>query len=168
MDSLLYIIVVYPILFILPAYAANGAPVVFGGGIPIDMNKKFNKKPIFGKHKTVKGLVSGISSGIIVGAIESAMPGLGFMLYIGIAQSFGTHFGDLLGSFIKRQQGSKEGHKAELLDQYLFLIFAFIFSMPLGNTPAIYGIVFIFLLTWLMHRFTNKVAYRLRLKDVPW
>lgn len=168
MDNLLYIIVVYPILFILPAYAANGAPVILGGGTPIDLNRKFNKKPIFGKHKTIKGLISGIASGILMGFIESTAPGFGFMLYIGIAQALGTHFGDLLGSFIKRQQGSKEGHKAELLDQYLFLIFAFIFSIPFGNAPVIYGVIFIFLFTWLMHRLTNKIAYKLRLKDVPW
>ena len=62
MINWLYTVIIYPIIFILPAYAANGAPVIFGCGIPIDLNKKFRGKPIFGKHKTIKGLISGICS----------------------------------------------------------------------------------------------------------
>jgi CDP-diglyceride synthetase len=35
--------------FILPAYAANASPVVFGGGKPIDGGRKFfDGRPIFG------------------------------------------------------------------------------------------------------------------------
>lgn len=164
----LYIFVIYPIIFIFPAYVANAAPVIFGGGMPLDFGRRLGKKRIFGNHKTVKGLVSGISSGIIVAFAESLFPGYGFMLAVGTAQSFGTHVGDLLGSFIKRQKGYKEGQKSAIMDQYLFLAMALLFSIPFQNLPNIYGIVFLFVLTGIMHPLTNFIAHAFRLKEVPW
>jgi len=172
MSNPLYLILIYPIIFILPAYVANGAPVIFGRGnpTPIDLNRKFRNRPIFGRHKTIRGLVGGIACGIFIGFIESQVPGFSFMFAVGILQSLGTHFGDLLGSFIKRQRGMKEGQKAELFDQYLFLIFALLFCLPIAlpEFPVIYGIIFIFIFTWIMHRLTNIGAYLLKIKDVPW
>lgn len=168
MYSLIYLLVLYPIFFIFPAYCANGAPVIFGGGMPLDFGKKFGGRPIFGKHKTIKGLVAGISSGMIIGFIESLVPGYSFMLAVGAVLGAGAMLGDLTGSFIKRQRGMKEGSKAGILDQYLFLVFAFAFSVPLGNLPIWQGIVFIFILTGVLHKLTNMAAHRLRIKKVPW
>ncbi len=76
MNSLLYLLVLYPIFYIFPAYCANGAPVVFGGKWPIDFGKTLGGKPIFGKHKTITGALSGICSGIIIGFAESLVKGL--------------------------------------------------------------------------------------------
>ncbi len=164
--QLIYTIIIFPIIYIFPAYVANGAPVIFGGGKPIDFGKTFRGKPIFGKHKTIRGFVFGILSGIIIGALESlAFP---YMLIIGIALSFGTLFGDMLGSFIKRQLGHKEGKDIFLMDQYLFLIVALIFAVPFGNMPSIFGIIFIFILTGVLHKGTNLIAHKAKLKDVPW
>ncbi|MDE1768172.1 MAG: CDP-2,3-bis-(O-geranylgeranyl)-sn-glycerol synthase [Candidatus Micrarchaeota archaeon] len=169
MDSnLLYMLILYPIFFIFPAYCANGAPVVFGGGKPLDFGVKFRGKPLLGKHKTIKGLISGLSSGIIIGFAQSLVPGYSFMLVIGAVQGIGAMAGDLVGSFIKRRQGMKEGSKAGLMDQYLFLVFAFLFSIPFGNLPSTYGIIVIFLLTGILHKLTNTIAHRWRIKDVPW
>ncbi|MDE1847254.1 MAG: CDP-archaeol synthase, partial [Candidatus Micrarchaeota archaeon] len=56
----LYDLVIYPILFILPAYVANGAPVLFGGGRPIDGGAKLWGGYIFGPNQTVRGLISGL------------------------------------------------------------------------------------------------------------
>ncbi|MEM0201413.1 MAG: CDP-2,3-bis-(O-geranylgeranyl)-sn-glycerol synthase [Candidatus Micrarchaeaceae archaeon] len=164
--QILYSVILFPLLYIFPAYVANGSPVIFGGGTPIDFGKKFRGKPIFGKHKTIRGFVFGIASGIIIGAVESlAFP---YMLVIGIALSFGTLFGDMLGSFIKRQLGHKEGKDVFLMDQYLFLIVALLFAYPLGNTPTIYGIIFIVILTGVLHKVTNLLAHKAKLKEVPW
>ena len=53
--------VVHALLFIFPAYCANAAPVIFGGGFPIDGGKTFlDGKPIFGSHKTFRGFLSGL------------------------------------------------------------------------------------------------------------
>ncbi len=168
MASLLYLVFIYPIIFILPAYFANAAPVIFGGGMPLDLNRKFRRKPIFGRHKTIKGLVAGISAGILVGFAESLVPGFSFMLAVGVLESLGANFGDLLGSFIKRRIGAEEGTSIKLLDRYLFLVFAITFAFPLGYSPSIPGIVFLFILTWLMHGITNAFAYKIKLKSVPW
>jgi len=44
--------------YIFPAYCANGAPVLFGGGRPIDGGKKLGDgKPIFGSHKTIRNSI---------------------------------------------------------------------------------------------------------------
>ena len=46
--------------FIFPAYCANAAPVIFGGGKPMDFGKKFfDGKPFLGAHKTFRGFLAG-------------------------------------------------------------------------------------------------------------
>jgi CDP-2,3-bis-(O-geranylgeranyl)-sn-glycerol synthase len=166
MMNLVYAAFVYPILYILPAYVANGAPVIFGGGKPLDMGKKFRGKRIFGDHKTVRGLVAGLVSGIAIGSIESLF--IPYMLLVGVLLSIGAHAGDLLGSFVKRQVGIKEGGRLPVLDQYLFFVFAILFAWPLGHLPSGWGILFLVVLTGLLHISTNFGAYKLRLKKVPW
>lgn len=162
----IYAIIIYPILYILPAYVANGAPVIFGGGKPLDLGRKFRGKRIFGDHKTIRGLLAGVASGIIIAGVESIF--LPFMLLVGVALSLGTHIGDLFGSFVKRQLGMKEGEKLPVLDQYLFFVFALLVALPLGHLPTVWGIIFLVVLTGLLHVATNLGAYKLKLKSVPW
>ena len=166
MPDFYYQLIIYPLIYVFPAYVANGAPVIFGGGLPIDLNKKISGKPIFGSHKTIRGLVAGLLAGFILAYFESIF--IPYMLVVGILLSIGTHFGDLLGSLIKRRIGTREGVSMPFLDQYLFLLFAFIFSFPLGNLPSWYGILFIVILTGLLHKGTNIAAYLMKLKKVPW
>ncbi|MEM3459671.1 MAG: CDP-2,3-bis-(O-geranylgeranyl)-sn-glycerol synthase [Candidatus Micrarchaeaceae archaeon] len=166
MQSIIYSILIYPIIYILPAYVANGAPVLFGGGRPIDGNRKLFGKPIFGKHKTVRGLIAGLLAGFVFAAIEGLF--LPYMLVIGIFESVGTHVGDLLGSFIKRRLGIKPGMGIAILDQYMFLLFAVLLALPFGRLPGIYGLIFIVVLTGVLHKLTNVGAYLLKLKKVPW
>ena len=162
----LYPVILYPIIYILPAYVANGAPVLFGGGRTIDNGKRLWGNPIFGQHKTWRGLVAGILSGTLMAAAEGYfMPAL---MLAGIAMSFGAHFGDLLGSFIKRRMRRDSGNNMFLLDQYLFVIFALIFAAPFGEMPTLYGIVFLLILTGVLHISTNAAAHKMKLKDVPW
>ncbi len=164
--SFVYDSFIYPIIYILPAYVANGAPVIFGRGKPLDAGKTFRGARIFGDHKTIRGLIFGIASGIIIGGIESvAYP---YMLFVGIMLSIGAHVGDLLGSFIKRQAGIKEGGKLPIMDQYLFFLFAILFAAPLGYLPNYIGVLFLVALTGILHVATNVVAYKLKLKKVPW
>ncbi len=168
MSSLLYQLILYPILYILPAYVANGAPVIFGRGKrrALDNGAKLWGKPIFGRHKTVRGLAGGIAAGVAVSAIESLFAP--YMLVVGIALTLGTHAGDLLGSFAKRRIGAKEGARLFLLDQYSFLVLALLFALPFGHLPTAYGILFIIVLTGALHPLTNLAAHRLHIKEVPW
>jgi CDP-2,3-bis-(O-geranylgeranyl)-sn-glycerol synthase len=162
----LYSIVIYPILYIFPAYAANGAPVIFGGKSPLDMKRHFRGKRIFGDHKTIRGTASSIIAGIAAGAIESVF--IPWMLPVSILLTIGANAGDLAGSFLKRQYSIGSGRPVPLLDQYGFFIFALLFALPYGSAPTFLGLVFIFLLTGIMHPLTNLIAHMMKLKDVPW
>src|SRR6266566_3385008 len=85
------------LLFIGPSYVANAAPLLFGGGPTLDGGRKLSDgQPIFGSHKTIRGVFAGIVAGTIVGWGEALVdPRLvvgGFMI------SLGAVLGDLLGS----------------------------------------------------------------------
>ncbi len=164
--GLIYNLIIYPIIYIFPAYAANGAPVLFGGGAPLDFKRKIGGKRIFGDHKTIRGTAAALVIGILAGVIESlAFP---FMLKISIMLTLGAVFGDLLGSFIKRRTGYKSGRSFPIMDQFGFIAFALIFAFWLDSLPLWYGIVFIVVLTGVMHPLTNIGANKLKLKSVPW
>ena len=162
----IYSVLIYPIIFILPAWVANGAPVIFGGGRALDLGRKLGGKPIFGSHKTIRGLVAGIAAGFTVAALESVF--LPSMLLTGVMLTLGTHFGDLLGSFVKRRIGKREGASWDIFDQYLFLVFALAFALPFGTLPGIPGLLIIIVLTGVLHKATNIIAHRAKIKSVPW
>ncbi len=162
----IYSVIVYPLVYIFPAYAANGIPVLLGGGAPLDFGKRFRGKRIFGDNKTIRGTSAAIAAGIIAGLAEYQF--LNYMLAIAVLLTLGAVFGDLLGSFIKRRMNMKSGANLWMLDQYGFFIFALLFALPLGNLPNIYGLIFIIMLTGILHLATNIAAHRLKLKSVPW
>ncbi|NYZ79446.1 CDP-2,3-bis-(O-geranylgeranyl)-sn-glycerol synthase [Candidatus Micrarchaeota archaeon] len=170
---------VQALLFILPAYIANATPVIFGGGMPVDFRRKFKDgERILGDGKTWRGLLAGLCFGSLTGLVEaqlysSAMlqgvPGMNF-LPLGFALSLGTMLGDLTGSFIKRRMRIKRGHPSLILDQLSFLLFALLFSVPFAPSGffALDSLVFLVVLTYLLHVLTNIFANRLGLKKVPW
>ncbi len=162
----LYSFLIYPIIFILPAWIANGTPVIFGGGKPLDMGKKLGGKPIFGKHKTLRGTLSGVIGGFIISVLELAF--FNQALAIGFALTIGAIVGDLIGSFIKRRIGVREGVSVAILDQYSFFVVALILAFPFGGLPNVVGLVVLIVLTGLLHRGTNVLAHKAKIKQVPW
>ncbi len=166
-QDLLYMLLAYPIAYILPAWVANGTPVIFGAGKPIDGGRKFRGRPIFGKNKTRRGLVTGIIGGAIIGLVESSFLGA-YMLPLGVVLAVGTLLGDLLGSFIKRRLGQEEGRNFAIPDAYLFLVVALAMAFPLGHRPTVWGLLVIVVLTGILHRATNIMAHKTRIKKVPW
>lgn len=161
-----YSLIVYPVIYILPAYIANGAPVIFGAGRPIDFGRKFRGKRILGDNKTISGTASMLVFGVATGAIESAF--LPYLLPVSVLLSLGAVIGDLLGSFIKRRIGHEAGASFPIMDQYGFFVVALLLAAPLGNMPDVFGLLFLVVLTGVLHVFTNFAAHRLRLKKVPW
>ncbi len=166
---------VYPVIYILPAYVANGSPVLFGkGSRPLDFKMKIKGKRILGDNKTIRGTALGIASGIVVGAVEyplfhmfAAVP---FFALIAIAAllSAGALAGDILGSFIKRRVGVESGKSVPVLDQYGFFVVALLLASPLGYLPGAYGLLFLVALTGILHVLTNVGAHKLGIKKVPW
>ena len=166
MHENLFAIIIYSLIYIFPAYVANGAPVIFGGGKPLDFGRKFMGKRVLGDSKTIKGAVAGIMAGTIIGIVEyNFFP---HMLCISVALALGAISGDALGSFIKRRIDLKPGAILPIFDQYGFLAFALLFALPLGHLPNLYGLLFIVILTGPLHLLTNICANRLKLKSVPW
>jgi CDP-2,3-bis-(O-geranylgeranyl)-sn-glycerol synthase len=169
------------VIFIIPAYLANSAPVLLGGHYPIDKGLRFfDKKPIFGPGKTWYGLFAGLSAGIL-GSVLLAyfLPSTQFDIWAakpehyilnGIALSLGALFGDLSGSFLKRRTGSKSGSQSEMLDQLGFLAGALLFVYLAGVrfvfTP--FNLLFLAVLTYFIHKAANVFAYLYGLKRVPW
>ncbi|MFX0101129.1 MAG: CDP-2,3-bis-(O-geranylgeranyl)-sn-glycerol synthase [Candidatus Hodarchaeota archaeon] len=84
----------------------------------------------------------------------------------------GAMLGDILGSFIKRRLGVPRGENLPVLDQLDFILGVILFSLPfipLGGCFLQVNVVYIIViivLTPFIHRIINKLAYRLKIKDV--
>jgi len=157
------------IWFILPAYFANAAPVVLGGGPPLDMGKKFlDGRRIFGDGKTARGFVGGLIVGTIVGLLQGvARAPLREYLLLGFLLALGALLGDLASSFVKRRLGIERGGAAPGLDQLSFVVAALILASPV-KVPPWQVIAVILIITPPIHLATNFVGYKLGLKGRPY
>lgn len=146
--------------FILPAYCANAAPVIFGklfkGKFPIDFGKKWNKKPILGQGKTWPGFLGGILVGALIGLLQGR-------LFAGLLLGIGALAGDLVESLIKRRIGIASGKPWPVADQLDFVIGALLF-VSLVEIPTWQTVVILCILTPGIHLATNSLAYVLKLK----
>ncbi len=162
------------IWFILPAYVANGAPVVLARFIknrhPMDFGRKFiDGRRILGDSKSWEGFVFGVLCGTLTAIFQSYLLDNYVLLIRGFILSVGALVGDCLGAFIKRRLGLPPGSPAPLLDQLSFLVvamgLAYAFHM---YTLNIYQTIFLIVLTPILHVVSNAIAYLLKLKNVPW
>ncbi len=162
------------IFYLAPMYFANGFAMLFGGKTPVDFGKKFlDGKPVFGAGKTWKGLFFGIVTGTIVAAAigffsadaNAIFPGnyvlLGFLL------SLGAIIGDMVASFFKRRNGIEQGKEVLFLDQLDFAIGGMIFG-SIVYVPDFYEAILVCVITLVAHRVSNYIAFRTKLKKVPW
>ncbi len=157
--------------FILPAFIANAAPVlgykIFGKfNAPMDFGKKLGGKPILGPGKTWGGLLFGIFAGTLAGLVQTFFQPQGFPLmttHLALLLSAGALTGDAFGSFIKRRFGFERGKSILGLDQLGFLIFALIFAYPIVKLSLL-QMVFLLVITPILHLLTNVIAYLLGLK----
>lgn len=172
----------------LPAYAANPMAVVFGGGTPLDLGRTWRDgRRLLGDGKTWRGLIGGVASGVVLGGVLEAVasltdPRLSFgpwpsPLLVPFLLSFGALFGDILGAFVKRRMGKERGAKAPGLDQFDFVLGAFLLVGPFAPAwwlarfwtgDAIFGLAFVILITPVLHRVVNVLGYRVGQKHEPW
>ena len=160
------------LLYVVPLYIANSAPVIIHGRTPLDLNKKLFSKPIFGKGKTIIGFLAGITAGTLVGAIITiAFPYVLTIVpnYLELAffLSFGALIGDLVKSFAKRRFGIKRGEKWIFMDQLDFIVGGLLFSL-IVRFPEPWVLFVLFVATFFVHLVTNWGAFKLGLKKVPW
>src|SRR3990172_7494493 len=153
--------------FIFPAYCANAAPVLAGGGLPMDFGKNFfDGRRVFGKNKTFRGFFFGLAIGVFVGLVEFVVFGT-FPLLFCFLSPLGALLGDLTGAFLKRRLDIAPGGLLPVVDQVDFVVGAVLFSLPLGIVSWELAVT-VMLVTPPIHLFTNFVAYKLKLKSNPW
>jgi CDP-2,3-bis-(O-geranylgeranyl)-sn-glycerol synthase len=190
--EIILLILLAPWLF-LPAVLANMAPVFLGGKKPVDFGKDFfDGRRILGDGKTIGGTIGGTLVGFTVGMAQitlllflsatDTMWSYGDSWYaipIVALVAFGALFGDLLGSFLKRRLNFERGAKFPIMDQYDLVIGVIIILLILPFSrdwfldrfifhPHWITLVAILLGTYLVHRISNLVAYKIGKKDVPW
>ena len=174
------------IWFLLPAAAANAAPV-FAAKIPvlrsydapIDGGRKFGGQDWFGPHKTWRGIISGLIIATIVLYLQqlimlhsefmsvitidyAALP----VLLLGPAFALGALGGDLIESFAKRRIGISSGKSWFFFDQIDYVIggiIASLFFIVLPWQQYVWMLVFWF----LVHLIVSYIGYRVGLKDEP-
>jgi len=174
--------------FFLPAYVANPAAVLFGGGRPVDGGRVLaDGHRLLGDGKTWRGFAGGVFVGIAVGLLQwgialAVEPELAWGSFPGglvplFALAFGALLGDLLGAYVKRRMGRPRGANMPGLDWYDFYLGAFVLLVladygffrthyVLGD--AILGLLLVTVITPLLHRAVNILGFRLGKKDVPW
>jgi len=91
------------------AYAVDGGKLWMDG------------RPLFGKHKTFRGIAAGIIGGILV------FPLLGETLWVAACVALLAMTGDLVSSFIKRRVALQSGAEVAVLDQIFEALFPLLF-----------------------------------------
>ncbi|AWR97047.1 CDP-2,3-bis-(O-geranylgeranyl)-sn-glycerol synthase [Acidianus sulfidivorans JP7] len=163
LKELLLTIIIY-----LPAFVANGSAPFVKKGHPIDFYKNFrDKRRIFGDGKTFEGLIIALSFGTTVGVILARFLGYDWIL-ISFIESLMAMIGDIIGAFIKRRLNIPRGGRAIGLDQIDFVLGSTLALLLLGIKISLIQFVFIIIVAFGLHILTNNVAYRLKIKSVPW
>lgn len=175
------------IWFFLPAGLANMAPV-FAAKIPglknldypLDFNLTFRGKRIFGPHKTIRGLVSGIIVGMLTVFLQNKL----FVNYevvrefinidyvrinwlvLGSLLGGGAIIGDAVKSFFKRQWDIPSGKSWLFFDQIDYILGGIIFTVfywPLSLVQ--YSLIII--IFFLLHIAVTNIGYLIGLKEQP-
>ena len=172
--------------FFLPVATANMAPVIFKNQLlalakPIDGGRLFRGQPLFGDHKTWRGLLVATLTGGVVFLLqwllteqfpEQLTNWAPFDLtqgpwWFGFLLGFGAIFGDLVKSFFKRRVNIAPGKTWFPFDQIDLIVFPLLmigFFYPTTSTT----IVVTLLLVPVLHVSVNRIGFWLHLKDTPW
>ncbi|MBU1120395.1 MAG: CDP-2,3-bis-(O-geranylgeranyl)-sn-glycerol synthase [archaeon] len=161
-------------LMLVPMYLANSGAMLLGGKTPLDLNKKFiDGREFLGKGKTWKGSFFGVILGLIGAGIIAfiftdftVLLTENYLLY-GLLLSVGAILGDIAGSFLKRRLAIPPGKEAFPLDQLDFVLGGILLGGIL-HIPLIEEAVVIIIFTVIAHKFTNFIAFKIKLKKVPW
>lgn len=171
----------------LPAYIANPAAALFGGGTPIDLGRNYSdNKRILGDGKTYRGLLVGSLCGAIVGLLQIIIAphiapyvhvsgyALTMTSYVAlVTMPVGALIGDIVKSFFKRRIGFDRGEMLPFADQLDFVAGAWALTLILdyGWFTANFSlavIVTVLVITPVLHLATNVVGFKIGKKKVPW
>jgi CDP-2,3-bis-(O-geranylgeranyl)-sn-glycerol synthase len=169
-------------IIMVPAYLANGMPVLFGGGRPIDGGKNFfDGRRLLGDGKTVRGAVAGVMFGVVgclltasfLNLVTTQSFPLPLYALLGLVVGSGTVSGDLIGAFIKRRANLPRGAPAPVLDQLGFilvaLLFIYLFNLAVPLLTLTVEVFFaVLVVTPFIHITANVILFLLGKKKEPW
>jgi CDP-2,3-bis-(O-geranylgeranyl)-sn-glycerol synthase len=180
--------ILFALWFMLPAACANGAPI-FSSRLPIlknwnarlDFGKHFQDRPVFGSHKTWRGLMSGMIVATLVLWLQQLLAAHTSWahaftdsvayddlptLVLGPLMGLGALGGDAIESFFKRRHGTKSGKSWFPFDQLDYIVGALLISLPFV-VLTIRQYVLIIIIWFLIHIASTYIGWRLGLKDEP-
>ena len=171
--------------YYLPIGIANMMPVVFRRlfnflALPLDFNKTFLGQPIFGNHKTFRGLLFGTLAGGLIFIIQrhafevsdffhniSIFDYSKISIWFGLVMGFGAILGDLIKSFFKRRFLRSPGRSWFPFDQIDYtlggMILSFMFYVPESNI-----FVSVVILGVLLHIAANAIGRLLGFRRGVW
>jgi len=165
----------------MPAYVPNPVAAAFGGGAPVDFGRQWSDgRRVLGDGKTFRGFFVGVAAGFVVGLLQIwAQGALGFTflpehtVVSVVLFSAGALLGDMAKSFFKRRLGMDRGEEWLIFDQYDLVIGAFALTAVfqfgwLVENLNLMIVLWIIILTPLLHRAANIIGYFAGVKDVPW
>ncbi len=182
-------LIILAMWLMMPAYIANPAAALLGGGRPIDMGKNFtDNKRILGDGKTIRGFVLGSLCGAIVGLMQiwlapyispylAGYVSADMLMRVSYMSLFtmpvGALLGDMVKSFFKRRLGFEQGAMMPIADQLDFVAGAWALTLLLDPswffsnfTLAI--VVTVLIITPVLHLATNIIGFKIGRKNVPW
>lgn len=146
---------------------------------PIDGGRKFFGQPLFGDHKTWRGLLLGTIAGGLIFILQQALYSIPSFQYLslyeypeisshyGFLVGFGALFGDLIRAFFKRRFGIPPGNRWIPFDQLDYLVGGLAFTsfyIPLTSGVIVASLI----IGFFLHILVNYVGYYLGIKDFRW
>jgi len=172
------------IYFMLPAYFANMAPVIFGKinflNFPIDFGKKLLGQSLLGKTKTYRGFFFGAISSLAIIYLQTKFYDFPYfkslslinykkenLLILSLLFGLGALTGDLIKSFIKRRLNKKPSQPWIVFDQIDFVIGSLVFISPIISF-SLYGNALILIVSFLLTVITNHLSWSLGFRKEKW
>ncbi len=184
-------IILGSLYFFVPAYVANMTPPIVKWlnianplAKPIDGGRQFLGKPLFGDHKTWRGLILGTFAGICAYCLQISLAHFSFFQSIqlidyldpknnifAVILPLGGLLGDLFFSFIKRRTNLEPGASFLFFDQTNYVLGAWV--MVKIFTPHSVADNFtiwltLILLTLILHIIVNRIGYSLKIHKAKW
>jgi CDP-2,3-bis-(O-geranylgeranyl)-sn-glycerol synthase len=179
--------VLFVVWFFLPAGLANIAPIMAAKlpllkklDFPLDGYATFHHKRVLGSHKTLRGLISGVLTGIVTVYFQvflyATIPLVRIFvtvnysainpLLFGLLISLGALTGDAVKSFFKRRMNIAPGKSWIPFDQLDYVLGGILFTifyiqLNLGQY------ILLFIIWILLHPLATSVGYLIKLKDSP-
>lgn len=179
-----WIFILQCLYFFLPAYFANMTPTFAKkAGVlrflakPVDFGKKHQGFPIFGPHKTWRGIIFGVLIGILIAFFQRFLWQFSFfkrlsffnyrqinVFFLGFLLSFGALSGDSIASFFKRRRGIDPGRSWIPFDQISFVIGSFLLVNPFFKIRILAWFCLL-VLSFLLHIIVNRIGFWLGISD---